>query len=94
MMRLMVWTHELVCSVAKARWPVSATVSAASIVSRSRISPISTTSGSWRRTYLSAVLKLVGVGADLALVDEAALVRVQVLDRVLDRDDVLVALAC
>ena len=30
-----------------------------------------------------------GVGADLALVDDAALVRVQELDRVLDRDDVV-----
>ena len=56
-MRLIVWTHELVCSVANARWPVSDTVSAASIVSRSRSSPISTTSGSWRRMYLSAFLK-------------------------------------
>ena len=44
--------------------------------------------------YLSAVLEAVGVGADLALVHDAALVRVQVLDRILDRDDVLVALAC
>jgi hypothetical protein len=78
---------ELVCSVANARWPVSAIVSAASMVSRSRISPMRTTSGSWRRAYLSASLNA-GVGADLALVDDAVLVRVQVLDRVLDRDDV------
>ncbi len=35
----------------------------------------------------------VGVGAELALVDDALLVRVQVLDRVLDGDDVLVTLA-
>ena len=48
MMRLMVWAAEFVCSVAKVRWPVSAMRSADSIVSRSRISPISTTSGSSR----------------------------------------------
>jgi len=58
MMRLMLSIAELVCSVAKARWPVSAIVSAAAIVSRSRISPISTTSGSCRSAYLSAAAKL------------------------------------
>src|SRR6266513_5889694 len=58
MMRLMDSAAELVCSVAKARWPVSAMVSAAWIVSRSRISPISTTSGSCRRAYFSAAWKL------------------------------------
>jgi len=56
MMRLMVDTALLVCSVAKTRCPVSLMVSAASIVSRSRISPTSTTSGSCRSTYLSAFL--------------------------------------
>ncbi len=59
MMRLMLWTAEFVCRVANTRWPVSAIVSAASIVSRSRISPMSTTSGSWRRTYFSASLKVI-----------------------------------
>ena len=58
MMRLIVCAAELVCSVAKVRWPVSAMRSAASTVSRSRISPISTTSGSWRRTERSALAKL------------------------------------
>ena len=94
MMRLIVCAAELVCSVAKVRWPVSAMRSADSIVSRSRISPISTTSGSWRSTERSALAKDVRVGVQLALVDQALLVRVQVLDRVLDGDDVLVALAC
>ena len=46
--RLMVETAEFVCSVAKVKCPVSAIRSADSIVSRSRISPISTTSGSSR----------------------------------------------
>jgi len=58
MIRLMLSIAELVCRVAKARWPVSAMVSAAAIVSRSRISPISTTSGSCRSAYLSAAAKL------------------------------------
>ena len=57
MMRLMVSTAEFVCRVAKVRWPVSAMRRAASMVSRSRISPMSTTSGSWRRMLLSAFLK-------------------------------------
>ena len=46
MMRLIVDTAEFVCSVAKVKWPVSAIRKADSIVSRSRISPTSTTSGS------------------------------------------------
>ena len=58
MMRLMVWAAELVCRVANVRWPVSAMVMAAWMVSRSRISPISTTSGSSRRTERSASGKL------------------------------------
>ena len=39
MMRSIVFAAELVCSVPKTRWPVSAAVSARRIVSRSRISP-------------------------------------------------------
>jgi len=39
MMRSMVLAAELVCSVPKTRWPVSAAVSARRMVSRSRISP-------------------------------------------------------
>ena len=47
-MRLIVCAAELVCSVANVRWPVSAMRSADSTVSRSRISPMSTMSGSSR----------------------------------------------
>ena len=39
---------------------------------------------------MSAFLNDVRVGADLALVDDAVLVRVQELDRILDGDDVAV----
>ena len=58
MIRLIDSAAELVCSVASARWPVSAMVSAAAMVSRSRISPTRITSGSSRSAYLSAVEKL------------------------------------
>ena len=56
-MRLMVWAAELVCRVPKVKWPVSAMRSADSMVSRSRISPMSTTSGSSRRAARSALVK-------------------------------------
>ena len=55
MMRLIASAALFVCSVANARWPVSAIVSAAWIVSRSRISPTRITSGSSRSAYLSAL---------------------------------------
>ena len=54
--RSMVCGQSWVCRVAKTRWPVSAAVSAVWMVSRSRISPTRMTSGSWRRTDLSARL--------------------------------------
>jgi len=56
MMRLMVLTAVLVCSVAKVKWPVSATRRADSMVSKSRISPMSTTSGSCRNSTRSALV--------------------------------------
>src|SRR5918993_1309981 len=58
MMRLIVDDAELVCSVPNVRWPVSAMRSAASTVSRSRVSPISTTSGSSRSAARRALVKL------------------------------------
>ena len=93
MMRSIVCAVSWVCRVANTRWPVSAAVSAVEIVSRSRISPTRITSGSWRSAAFSASREALRVGAELALVDQAALVRVQELDRVLDRHDVLVARA-
>ena len=47
-----------VCSVPKTRWPVSAAVMAVSMVSRSRISPISITLGSSRREARRPAAKL------------------------------------
>ena len=54
MMRLTVSVASIVWRVLMTKWPVCAAVSAVRTVSRSRISPIRMTSGSWRRTYLSA----------------------------------------
>src|SRR5216684_4255717 len=56
-MRLIVETAELVCKVAKVKWPVSAMRNADSIVSRSRISPMRTTSGSSRKAARSELAK-------------------------------------
>ena len=58
MMRSTVRDAPVVCRVENTKWPVSAAVMAASIVSRSRISPTRITSGSWRSTRLSASPKV------------------------------------
>ena len=49
---------------------------------------MSTTSGSCRSAYLSDDGEALRVGADLALIDDAALMGVDELDRILDRDHV------
>ena len=73
-----------VCSVRKTRWPVSDACTAISAVSRSRISPTRTTSGSWRRIARRPAANVrPRLGVHLDLVDAAELV----LDRVFDRDD-------
>ena len=56
MIRLIVSVASMVCSVLITKWPVCAAVRAADTVSGSRISPMRMSSGSSRRTYLSAVL--------------------------------------
>jgi hypothetical protein len=58
------------------------------IVSGSRISPTTMTSGAWRSDARSAVGKSGASDADLDLLHHAGVVRVLVLDRILDRDDV------
>ena len=92
MMRSIVCGASWVCSVAKTRWPVSAAVIAVEIVSRSRISPTRIDVGVLAQHVLQRAREPVRVGADLALVHDAALVLVQELDRVLDRHDVALAL--
>jgi hypothetical protein len=79
----------VVCSVPNTRWPVSAVSIAIATVSRSRSSPTRTMSGSSRSAARSASLNERCGCADLALVDQAALVLVHELDRILDRDDVI-----
>ena len=59
MMRLTVSVASSVWRVDMTRWPVSAAVSAVSMVSRSRISPTRMTSGSWRSALFSAWPKLI-----------------------------------
>ena len=76
----------LVCSVESTRWPVSAASIAICAVSRSRISPTMITSGSARTIARSPVANVrPDLGRDLDLGEAVHLV----LDRVLDRDDVL-----
>ena len=89
MMRLTVSGASTVCSVERTRWPVSAADSAVCTVSSSRISPTRITSGSWRSTRRRARLKdAVSWPTSRWLMMRVA-VAVQELDRVLDRDDVL-----
>ena len=61
------------------------------MVSRSRISPTRMMSGSSRSAPRSAAANDSVCGADLAVVDQAALALVHELDRILDRDDVVLA---
>ena len=68
--------------------PVSLMVSAASMVSKSRSSPMSTHVGVLPEHVAVRALEPLGVGAHFALVDHRELVRVQVLDRVFDGEDV------
>ena len=93
MMRSTVDAAVVVCSVPNTRWPVSAVSMAIATVSRSRISPTRTMSGIFAQRRPQRVLERVGVRPDFALVDQALLVLVHELDRILDRDDVIVARA-
>ena len=80
----------IVCRVEKTRWPDSAACSAVCAVSASRSSPIRIVSGSWRSTRRSAWPKLSVSSPTSRWLTMRAPVRVEDLDRVLDRDDVLV----
>ncbi len=80
----------VVCSVPKTMCPVSAAVMAEEIVSRSRISPTRITSGSIRKARRSASGKL-GTSTPTSrwlIIDFLCVV--VILDRVFDRDDVMV----
>ena len=84
--RVMAPGASLVCSVESTRWPVSAASMAICAVSRSRISPTMMMSGSARIIERRpAGEREAGLLVDLHLGEALELV----LDRVLDRDDVL-----
>src|SRR5579859_1538926 len=76
--RSMVLAAELVCRVPNTKCPVSAAVKAKRIVSRSRISPTSTTSGS------SRLAEAQGIPMHFALIDQTTLAFMHELDRILD----------
>ena len=89
MIRFIVWTALFVWSVANVRWPVSA-------IRRARLHRLEVAHladeddvGVLAEDRAERVRERVRVGVQLALVDDAALVGVEELDRVLDRDDVL-----
>ena len=79
-----------VCSVAKTRWPVSAAVSA--VADRLEVAHLADEDhvGVLPERRAERLREGGRVGADLALVDDAAPVPVEELDRILDREDVLV----
>ena len=90
-MRPIVSAASTVCMVEKTRWPDSAAWSAVSAVSESRSSPIRITSGSWRSARRSAWEKetvSIPTSRWLTMLSRSGM---QHLDRVLDRDDVLLA---
>jgi hypothetical protein len=77
--------------VPKTKWPVSAVSIAMAMVSKSRISPTRTISGSSRNAARSARLKAFGVNVDFALVDEAIDILVNKFDWIFNGDDMVVA---
>ena len=92
MMRLIVCAAELVCSVPNVRWPVSAIFSAD--FDRLEIAHLADEDDVRILAQRGAqrVAEAVGVAVHFALVHQAVLVLVDVLDRILDRQDVLVPL--
>ena len=88
MMRSIAWLALLECKVPMQRWPVSAKVIAASIVSVSRISPMRITSGAWRSVFFSAFWKVKVSNPTSRCVMMRLLVLMDEFDRVFHGDDV------
>ena len=92
MMRLIVCAAELVCSVPNVRWPglgdLQRRFDGLEIAHLADEHDV----GILAQRGAQRVREAVGVAVHLALVDQAVLVLVDVLDRILDREDVLVAL--
>ena len=78
----------LVCSVPKTSRPVSAAVNASEIVSKSRISPTSTTSASSRNAARTASGNERVLAGTSRWVMMLSFVVMNKLDRLFDRDDV------
>ena len=79
-----------VCSVAKTRWPVSAAVSA--VRDRLEVSHLADQDhvGVLAKSGTESLCERNRIRADLSLVDDACSMPVEKLDRILDRQDVLV----
>ena len=88
MMRSMDWLALFECKVPRQRWPVSANVMAASMVSVSRISPMRITSGPAVGVF-ERVAERIGVETDFTLSHDRLFVMMDELDRVFRTDDVL-----
>ena len=82
--RVIAPTASLVWTVERTRWPVSDAWTAMSAVSRSRISPTMTTSGSWRGLPEGGREAETDLGVDLGLANSVD----RIFDGVLDREDV------
>ena len=92
MMRSIVFGALGVCSVPKTRWPVAAAVSASSIVSK--IAHFADENDV--RIFAQRAAQRGGEGlrvhADFAVIDQRLLAAMHKLDRILDRDDVILAM--
>ena len=66
----MVWAASLVCIEVRTRWPVSAAVMAAAIVSPSRTSPMRMTSGILPEDGANCFSEAVRVHTEFDLLDE------------------------
>ena len=91
MMRSSAWFALFACSVATQRWPGLRELDR--VLHRLLIADLADHDdvGRLAQRVLQRVVPVVGVDADLAVRDDAAAVRVDVLDGILDRDDVAAA---
>ena len=91
MMRSIAFGALVELSVPRTMWPVSAAVSASETLSLSRSSPITMTSGIFAQRRAQRARERLRVRADFALIDQAVLERMDELDRIFHRQDVIAA---
>lgn len=87
MMRSIVFAAPVVCRLESNSCPVSAAVIATSIVSLSRISPSKITSGAFAQCTAQSGDVARAVAADLTLAHNALIVAMDVLHRILERQN-------